>query len=433
LTGQRTTGESVTAILVAALPKDADPEKAEESFDELAALADTAGVSVAGRMSQNVEALSPATLLGKGKVEQLAGLAGRLDAGLVIFDNPITVTQQERLEELLGVKVIDRTALILEIFAQHAHTSEGRTQVELAQLSYLLPRIRGRGTEMSRLGGGIGTRMGPGETKLEADRRRIRRRMRKLEGDLEHMEAARTTQRKQRVRSGLASVCLVGYTNSGKSTLINRLTGADVKTEDQLFSTLDSTTRRIELRGGRAVISDTVGFIKDLPHELVAAFRSTLEVVREADLLLHVVDAAGAGEVQERIDAVRAVLREIDSGEIPAMLVFNKADLLEAGQKVVLQRLFPGSLTVSALTGEGADALVDAFADRLFSMTAVTLVIGEGDNEALSSIYRDGRVKAASSADGVIRFEVELPAAALGRYSDYIDQKMPETPKNWNF
>ncbi|MDD5448345.1 MAG: GTPase HflX [Actinomycetota bacterium] len=347
-----------TAILVAIHLPDVSQENLDESLEELEALAKTAGAEVCARVVQKRESVSPSMLVGKGKALALKELVEETGADLVIFDREITSAQQQRLESLLEAKVLGRTALILDIFAQHAHTNEGRIQVELAQLSYMFPRMRGKGTQLSRLGGGIGTR-GPGEMKLEVDRRRVRKRMKKLSGELDHMVKIRQTQRKRRSRKGLASVCMVGYTNSGKSSLLNALTDAEVKVEDQLFSTLDSTTRRLFLKGhGVVLLSDTVGFIRKLPHELVAAFQSTLEVVMEADLLLHVIDAKNVEAIDEKIKAVERVLGDLGASNIPRIMVFNKIDLLDSSQRNYLKRKYPQGFLVSALRREGFDELL---------------------------------------------------------------------------
>jgi GTPase len=389
----RRPSQEETAVLVAVQLPSASDEQTEDSLSELAALATTAGASIVASSIQKRRNYDPATLLGKGKVEEVAREVTSSEADLVIFDNDLSVGQQSRLEELLGARVIDRTALILDIFAQHAHTAEGRTQVELAQYSYLLPRIRGLGIEMSRMAGGIGTRRGPGETKLEVDRRRIRRRMHTLERELSQMEAVRTTQRKRRSRAGLPAVSLVGYTNSGKSSLLNRLTGSTVPVQDQLFSTLDSTTRRLELPDGPAVVvSDTVGFIRKLPHELVAAFRSTLEVVRDADLLLHVVDAMRQETMEERIQAVREVLDDLGASDIPAVLVMNKIDAVEPGIAATLRDRYEGSILTSAVTGEGVGELLSLMSSRLSNTSEATLRIPASRGDVVARLYREATV-----------------------------------------
>jgi len=409
----------IAVLVTVQLPGDSDEETAD-SLDELGALARTAGAEVSCSIIQKRNRYVPATALGKGKISEIEKSLRSAGAQLAIFDNELSVTQQEQLQSLLDSKVIDRTALILDIFSQHAHTSEGRTQVELAQLNYLLHRIRGKGLELSRLGGGIGTR-GPGETKLEVDRRRIRRRMRSLEKDLTHMEAVRANQRKQRRRAGLPSVCLIGYTNSGKSSLLNRLTGASVLAEDQLFSTLDSTTRRLMLPDGqKVVLSDTVGFIRKLPHELIAAFRSTLEVVREADLLALVVDATAELALGERMSAVNEVLSDLDALDIPVMTVVNKVDLLESAQIEYIKRAYPDALYVSALTGEGVDEVLETMAKRLPGLEHVTLRIPHAKGDVLSALYNDGFVLSRVVDDENVLVTVNLPYEKLDRYRPYI-------------
>src|SRR6188508_1261696 len=297
----------------------------EADLDELAALADSAGAEPVGRIIQSRAEPDPQLWIGKGKVEELHQVLHATHAELVICDQELSPGHLRSLEARLGVKVLDRTALILDIFALHAHTREGKAQVELAQLNYLLPRLRGWGEAMSRLGGGIGTR-GPGETKLESDRQHIRRRIAKLRRDVQAMQTARDTQRAGRQRSNVPQIAIAGYTNAGKSSLMRRLTGADVIVADQLFATLDPTTRRIELPTGRhATVSDTVGFVSKLPHDLVEAFRSTLEEVSDADVILHVADAASP-DLDEQIEAVRRVLGEIGAGDIPEVLALNKID-----------------------------------------------------------------------------------------------------------
>lgn len=409
------------ALLAAVQLPHMTDEQTMESLDELRALADTAGAEVLDTVAQKRGTFDPATLVGGGKIEELARAAESTGATLVIFDNELNVSQQDRLAEALGTRVIDRTALILDIFAQHAHTREGATQVELAQLSYLLPRIRGRGIEMSRMGGGIGTRRGPGETQLEVDRRRIRRRMRKLEGDLGKMEAVRRTQRKRRERASVPSVCLVGYTNSGKSSLLNRLTSASVLVENQLFSTLDSTTRRLDLPGGRhAVLSDTVGFIRKLPHELVAAFRSTLEVVRDADLLIHVVDSSREDMLAERITAVEEVLEDLGAREIPRLLALNKIDAVQPGGLPALLRSRPDAIPISARTGEGIERLLEETARVLDRDRVFTLRVPAGRGDVLSGLHRDGSVRGSEIEDETIVMTVSLPSEKLSRYAEFL-------------
>jgi GTP-binding protein HflX len=410
-----------TAVLVAVgLPATSD-EEITDSLEELSALAGTAGAEVAARIVQRRNTYDPSTLMGRGKVDEVQQAVESSGASLVIFDNDLSVGQQDRLTSMLDTRILDRTALILEIFALHAHTAEGRTQVELAQLSYLLPRIRGRGTELSRLGGGIRPMRGPGETKLEIDRRRIRRRMRKLDRDLTQMEAVRMTQRKQRVRAGLPSVCLVGYTNSGKSSLLNRLTGSAVLVEDKLFSTLDSTTRRLELAdAGPVVLSDTVGFIRKLPHELVAAFRSTLEVVRDADLLVHVVDAKRSEMIDERMQAVSDVLADLDAADIPSVTVLNKWDALDPAAHLALSARRPDAIPTSALTGEGANELAGAIAAAVEGTGTVRLLIPAARGDLIAALYREGTVLERELADEDLLMVVRLPRDRLREYARFM-------------
>ncbi|MBI4907395.1 MAG: GTPase HflX [Acidobacteria bacterium] len=341
---------------------------AEESLEELAALAETAGAEVIDRVIQNRPAYDAATLIGSGKVTELQGMVKGFDADLVIFDQELTPTQLRNLEKALDVRVVDRTQIILDIFASRARTREGQLQVELAQLDYLLPRLTGKGVEMSRLGGGIGTR-GPGETKLETDRRKIRNRIKRITQELEAVKAGRATQRRQRFEVPLSTLAMVGYTNAGKSTLFNRLTGAGVVADARLFATLDPTVRQLQLPSRRHVIvSDTVGFIRHLPTTLVKAFRATLEEVRNAALLVHVVDVASE-HVEDHARQVLAVLREIEADGSPQLLVLNKVDLLPEGEvdlDSAASRLLgeeavkskTRSVAVSARTGEGIDRLL---------------------------------------------------------------------------
>ena len=317
------------------------PGIVDEDLDELAALADSAGAETVSRIVQSRREPDPGTFIGRGKMEELHRTVHSLDAESVILDQELTPGQLRSLEERLGVKVIDRTALILDIFALHARSREGKAQVELAQLNYLLPRLRGWGEAMSRLGGGIGTR-GPGETKMEVDRQHIRRRIAKLRRDIKTLAKTRDLKRARRQDSGIPQVAIAGYTNAGKSTLMTRLTGADVIVAEKLFATLDPTTRRIELPGRRrAVISDTVGFVGKLPHDLVEAFRSTLEEVAMADLIVHIADATSPA-LDEQVDAVRRVLGEIGAGQIPEVLALNKIDRVAGLRPGEARRKVPG-------------------------------------------------------------------------------------------
>ena len=310
-------------VLVAVQFPGSTSDQIDANLDELAQLVDTAGADPVDRVIQRRDAPDPATYVGKGKVTEIQAASDGSDADTVVFDDELSPAQQFNLEKILKRTALDRTAVILDIFAQNATTMEGKAQVELAQLQYRLPRLRRRGDQLSQQGGGIGTR-GPGETQLEVDRRRIQRRLAKLEKELTGLRTTRKNQRKSRRRSRFHTVAIVGYTNAGKSTLLNRLTGAEALVEDRLFATLDATTRRLPLPGGETVlITDTVGFIQKLPTGLIEAFKSTLEEVAEADLLLHVVDGYGP-DPEAHMHAVRSVLREIGAGDIPELTVFNK-------------------------------------------------------------------------------------------------------------
>ncbi len=329
----------------------------DESLDELARLAETAGAVVVGREIQRRSAPDPTSLIGEGKVAAIDGRRAAEGIDVVIFDEELSPVQQRNLEKGIGCSVIDRTTLILDIFAERARSKEARLQVELAQLEYRLPRLTGRGVELSRLGGGIGTR-GPGETKLEVDRRRIRERISHLRHELKEVAAHRARLREAR-GAGIAVVAICGYTNAGKSTLLNALTRAGVLAEDRLFATLDATSRRVEPPAGEPfVLVDTVGFIQHLPHHLVAAFRSTLEEVTQADLLLHVVDASHPKR-EEQMQAVAQVLAELGAAERPVLLVLNKIDAPEgAAEAPHLLRRYPEAVAVSALTGAGLEVLL---------------------------------------------------------------------------
>ncbi len=356
---------------------------------ELEQLADTAKADTVGRFVQFRERPDPAWLIGKGKAEEIALAAEDTEADLVIFDRELSPAQIRNLEGIIPCKIIDRTQLILDIFAQRAQTREGRIQVELAQLQYLLPRLSGRGREMSRLGGGIGTR-GPGEKKLETDRRHIRRLIADLKRELDEVKKHRQLLRTRRKKTGTYQVALVGYTNAGKSTLLNRLTGSGVLAEDKLFATLDPTSRRLVLPAGTEVIlTDTVGFIRNLPHQLVAAFRSTLEQVREADLLLHVVDSSHP-EAAEQIAAVEKVLEELDASDIPVLMVLNKAD--KAGFRIP-PRSSREAVVMSALRDEDLSVLCERIEQMLKGdAILVEARIPADRGDWISELFRDGEV-----------------------------------------
>jgi len=395
-------------------------DAAEESLAELALLADTAGADPVETVLQRREVPDPATYIGKGKAEELRALAEALDLDVVVFDDELTPAQQRNLEKLFERDVVDRVALILDIFAQHAKSQEGMVQVELAQLRYRLPRLRGKGLELSQQGAGIGTR-GPGETQLEVDRRRIQRRTTKLEADLKRLVRHRATQRKARRRRQLMTVALVGYTNAGKSTLLNRLTDSDALVEDRLFSTLDPTTRRLRLPGGETVLaSDTVGFVRKLPHQLVEAFRSTLEEVADADLLVHVIDASSTA-AEHQIEAVRTVLREIDADAVPELLVVNKLDIASADDVGALLVAHPDAVGVSGATGEGVDKLREVLAERLRALDPVVeLAVPYGRGDVLAALHRDGEVLVEVHGDRETRVRARIPDADAVRFAEFV-------------
>jgi GTPase len=412
-------------VVLVGVAVDGSVGEAERSVEELRRLAETAGAEVLDTMVQRRARPDAGTFIGKGKARELAATVKALAADTVVMDDELSPGQLRHLEELVDAKVIDRTVLILDIFAQHATSREGKAQVELAQLSYMLPRLRGWGESLTRVGGGVGTggpigTRGPGETKMEVDRRRIRRRITKLRRELVDMARTRDIKRRGRERAGVPAVTLVGYTNAGKSTLLNRLSGAGVLVEDKLFSTLDPTTRRLELPGGRAAtFTDTVGFIAKLPHDLVEAFKSTLEEAARADLLVHLVDAAQpdpAGQVA----AVRAVLGEVGAADVPELLALNKVDLLDEVSRARLARQLPGALLISAGSGEGIDQLLATIATRLPHPPvelAVLLPYDRGD--LVDRAHREGEVLAVEHTANGTRVRLRAPAGlahALGPY-----------------
>jgi GTPase len=373
----------------------------ESDLDELAALADSAGAETVARVVQTRGDPDPATFVGKGKLQEIHDAVHRGGGDVVILDRELSPGQLRNLEERLGTKVIDRTALILDIFALHAQSREGKAQVELAQLNYLLPRLRGWGEALSRAGGGIGTRMGGGETKLEVDRQHIRRRISKLRKDIRNLARTRDVKRGRREKSGIPQVAIAGYTNAGKSTLMRALTQADVLVANQLFATLDPTTRRIELPNGRAAtLSDTVGFVSKLPHDLVEAFRSTLEEVSRADLVLHVADASSR-DVEDQVRAVRSVLEEIGAGGVPEVLALNKIDLVEPAELRTVTARFRGAVPVSALAGEGLDELLQLVERELPRPPVEVRALIPYDREDLvARLHRDADVLETEHTDG---------------------------------
>jgi GTPase len=416
---ERSKRERIVLVSVT-LPPSAEADT-EASLDELSLLIDTAGADEVARVVQRRDHPDHTWFVGKGKAEELRELCLAVDADTVVFDNELSPAQQYNLEKLLGRTAIDRTAVILDIFAQNAHTLEGKAQVELALLRYRLPRLRrGAKAKLSQQRGGVGSRFGSGETKLEVDRRRIMRRISKLETDLRDLDATRTLQRKGRVRSGLSAVTIVGYTNAGKSTLLNRLTNAGVLVEDRLFATLDPTTRRLALPGGEPVLlTDTVGFVRRLPHGLVEAFKSTLEVASSADFLVHVVDAT-ADDPDGQIAAVRTVLAEIGAETVPELVVFNKADAAPSAA-ATLAAGHPGSVAVSARTGDGVEMFLRTLGDRLRALSAVhELLLPYDRGDLLAAVHREGEVVATISEDCGVRVRARLSDASLGRLAEFV-------------
>jgi GTPase len=390
----------------------------EESLDELAGLVEAAGATVVHRVMQERPTPTPGLYFGKGKIEEIGTDAKTHGANLFVSDDPLSPIQERNISQALGIKVIDRTALILDIFAQRARTSEGKLQVELAQLTYLLPRLVGQWTHLERLGGGIGTR-GPGETQLESDRRVIRRRVMKIERELERVKAHRRLQREGRRRSGLPVVAIVGYTNAGKTTLLNRLTGSTLTAADRLFVTLDPAARLVNREGyAPFILTDTVGFVRKLPHELVAAFRATLEELSEASVLLHVVDASHPAML-EHMAAVDALLAELDVADRPTVLVLNKIDRLEERHRVDAVLADRGGVAISAATGDGLAHLHAAVDSALPAFRPVSLRIPHGDGAALAACYAQGRVLSRTDEDGHVSLEVELPPGLLPSLASY--------------
>ena len=396
---------------------------AEESLAEFRELVRSAGGEIAAELMQRRARPDPATLIGQGKVEEIAGVAASTNADLVLFDHDLSPTQLRNLEAALPCRVLDRTQLILDIFARHARTREGQLQVELAQLEYMLPRLTGRGKAMSQLGGGIGTR-GPGETQLETDRRKIQRRIDQLKTDLEAVRRVRRQQRQRREAVPVPTVALVGYTNAGKSTLFNRLTGAQVLQSPRMFATLDPKLRAIELPSRRRVLlSDTVGFIRNLPHTLVTSFRATLEEVEQAEILLHVRDASSSyGEEQKA--QVEKVLDELEALSKPQIEVLNKIDLLDVREREGLaereQHRHP-EVTVSAQTGEGMDGLLEAIDKVLYSDPVIEteMRVPQSAGSALASIEAGMVIHERQYEGNLVRLRVSGPSSLVGRLRKY--------------
>lgn len=389
---------------------------------ELAELAQTAGATVTGQATQKLAAIYPATFIGTGKARELAEQCRAIAVDTIIFDEELSAAQSRNLEKIFECKILDRTSLILDIFAQRAQTREGKLQVELAQLQHLLPRLTRYWEHLSRQKGGIGMRGGEGETQLEADRRRVQERIHRITLELEQVRRQRTTQRTGRVRNSWPLASIVGYTNAGKSTLLNRLTGAEVLAEDKLFATLDPTTRRLRLPTNQNVLlTDTVGFIRKLPHGLVEAFKATLEEVVQADLLLHVVDASHP-HPEEQIDAVKKVLDEIGAHDKPTLMVFNKIDLLESREK--LQSLLEAhrpSVAISAATGEGVPHLFEQLGLELRPIRDfVELAIPYDATQVMARLHKVGQVLERKYQGKWARFKVRIPPLFRNEFEPYI-------------
>ncbi len=401
------------AFCIAALPHGDD-------LSELAELLLTAGVAVVGEMVQQREQPHPNTYLGPGKVAEAKAAARAADANLIACDDELTARQERNLEEAIGLPVVDRTTVILDIFASHANSAEGKLQVELAQLDYNLARMRGLWTHLERLGGGIGTR-GPGETQIETDRRLARDRIAALRRRLEQVKGTRSVQRAERERAALPTIALVGYTNAGKSTLLNAMTGADVGVRDRLFHTLDPTTRTLRLDGRAHLLIDTVGFISKLPHQLVDAFAATLEETRRADLLVHVLDASASEQhASEMRHSVEETLDQIGAGDQPRLLVLNKVDLLDAGQREELRLRHPDAVLVSGAGGEGLDELGERILDELaHTLRRVELLVPYADGGSLAELHElAGDVDREDTADGV-RVRALIPDRLARRFERF--------------
>ncbi|HJT72087.1 MAG TPA: GTPase HflX [Terriglobales bacterium] len=408
------------AALAKPRPSSEPQFSAEESLNELRDLAISAGAEIAGEVLQHRDRPDPATLIGSGKLEEIAGAAASVSADLLLFDHDLTASQQRNIEKVVNARVIDRTQLILDIFATHARTREGQMQVELAQLEYLLPRLTGRGAEMSQLGGGIGTR-GPGETQLETDRRKIFRRIRHVKQQLENVRRIRSQQRQRRESVPVATVALVGYTNAGKSTLFNALTNAAVLESPRMFATLDPTLRSVTLPSKRKIlVSDTVGFIRNLPHTLVSSFRATLEEVQRAALVVHVSDASSPLSAEQDAQVDR-VLAELGAGQKPALHVKNKTDLLPPKQRDSL-RDDTRTVHVSAAKGAGLTTLLDRIDQALSedALSRVRLRVPQKEGKALALLEAGSRIYSRAYRDGAVELEAEIPESLARRVKQWV-------------
>ncbi len=405
-------------VLVGVLFPGTTAEELDHQLDELALLVDTAGADVVARVIQRRESPDPATFLGSGKVDELREICLAVDSDTVVFEHNLSPAQQRNLEKILGRTAIDRTAVILDIFAQNARTPEGKAQVELALLQYRLPRLRRAGGSLSQQAGGIGTR-GPGETQLETDRRRLVNRIHHIRRELQQIEKTRQVQRQGRERGRHREVTLVGYTNAGKSSMLNALTDANVVAENRLFVTLDPRTRQRQLPGGETVLfTDTVGFISNLPHDLIQAFMSTLKSVQLADLLVHVVDGS-SDDAEQQIAAVHEVLREINADHVPELLVFNKADVVGSRAKD-LAKLHAGSVWVSAVTSENLDELVGVIGEALRTndrTIVLHLPLDRGD--LIAGAHREGEVLSTTMTDDYVELRVVLDPVGVARFAQW--------------
>ena len=404
-------------VLVGVVTADVTTTAVAESLEELARLVDTAGADPVQRVMQRRDRLDPATYVGPGKAQEIRDISDDCDADTVVFDDELSPAQQRNLERVLGRTAIDRTTVILDIFAQNAASVEGKVQVELAQLRYRLPRLRGAGNRLSQQAGGIGTR-GPGETQLEVDRRRLLRRINSLERRLRDIRRHRGVQARRRQRSALPTVAIVGYTNAGKSSLLNALSGAEAHVEDRLFATLDALTRRLDMPGGETILLiDTVGFVRKLPHKFVEAFMSTLDVVVDADLLLHVVDASVA-DCEGQAAAVRQVMESIGAAEVPELVVFNKTDIASGVENLLAAH--PGSVAVSAATGAGLDHLAAVIGDRLRAAAGTAeFVVPFSRGEVMAGLHRSSQVLSETATGDGMRYRVRIDAASAARFAEY--------------